>query len=184
MYYTNAIKVTLKDTESAIKALEILRNRLDAGFEVDKIYKRMPSQNMREALEVVENTIVLPEDFGCYVTEDAESVMFELIQNLAENMGNDTFVWEGVDSNDYTDGWFDAKYENGLLNVKYTYFPSGAATGVWCEECDAELFHLADYMDGNVSIDLDSEYVCPECGEVVDLSEYLPIVTEKTVRIF
>ena len=50
MYYTNAIKVTLKDTESAIKALEILRNRLDAGFEIDKIYKRMPSQNMREAL--------------------------------------------------------------------------------------------------------------------------------------
>ena len=184
MYYTNAIKVTLKDTESAIKALEILRNRLDAGFEIDKIYKRMPSQNMREALEVEKNTIVLSEDFGYYGTEDAESVMFELIQNLAENMGNDTFVLEGVDSNDYTDGGFDAKYENGLLNIKYTYFPSGSATGVWCEECDAELFHLADYMDGNVSIDIDSEYVCTECGEVVDFSEYLPIVTEKTVRIF
>ena len=184
MYYTNSIKVTLKDTESAIKALEILRNRLDAGFEADKIYKGIPSQNMREALEVVENTIVLSEDFGYYVTEDAESVMFELIQNLAENMGNESFVWDGCDSNDYTDGWFNAEYENGLLNIKYTYFPSGSATGIWCEECDAELFHLADYVDGKININLDCEYVCPECGEVVDLSEYLPIVTEKSIRIF
>ena len=177
MYYTNAIKVTLKDTESAIKALEILRNRLDAGFEVDKIYKRMPSQNMREALEVVENTIVLPEDFGCYVTEDAESVMFELIQNLAENMGNDTFVWEGVDSNDYTDGWLDAEYANGLLKIKYTYHPSGAGTPVWCDECNEEVLRVEDFEAGKI-------YTCPECGKVVDPTEYLPIVTEKTIRIF
>ena len=181
MYYTNSVKITMKSNEAAAKALEILRNRLNAGFEIDKGYRNNPSQMMREALVVVENTVVLPEDFGCYITEDAEGVMFELIQHMAENMGYESFVWDGCDSNDYTDGWFNAEYEDGLLNIKYTYFPSGSATGIWCEECDTELFQLADYMDGNVK--LDNEYVCPECGEVVDLSEYLPIVTEKSIQI-
>ena len=176
MYYTNSVKITMKNNEAAVKALEILRNRLDAGFEVDKIYRRNPSQMMRDALKVVENTVVLPEDFGCCVTEDAESVMFELIQNLAENLGNDCFTWEGWDSNDYTDGEFDARYENGLLNIKYTYYPSGAGTTVWCAECDEEIIHMDDFEEGKT-------YVCPECGEVIDMTEYAPVVTEKTIQI-
>lgn len=176
MYYTNSIKVTLKDTESAIKALEILRNRLDAGFEVDEIYKGIPSQNMREALEVVENTIVLPEGFGCYVTEDAESVVFELIQNLAENMGNDTFLWEGIDSNDYTDGYFEAEYENSLLKIKYTYYPSGDCR-LWCSECGAMSITPDEYEEGKT-------YICSECGEELDVSEWVPVTTEKTIQIF
>ena len=177
MYYTNSIKVTLKDTESAIKALEILRNRLDAGFEVDEIYKEIPSQNMSEALAVVENAIVLPKDFGCYITEDAEDVMFELIQHLAENIGNASFSWDGWNCNTYTEGHFEAVFENSVLNIEYTYYPSGAGVTVLCNECDAEIIHLDNYEEGKT-------YVCPECGEVIDMSEYIPAVTQKTIQIF
>lgn len=94
MYYTNTMKVTLKNNTVANKALEILRSRLSAGFAADNGYRRSPSQIMSDALEVVDNTIVLPEDFGCYITEDAEGVVFELVQNLAENIDEDTFTVE------------------------------------------------------------------------------------------
>ena len=155
MYYTNTVKITLNNSTSANKALEILRSRLSAGFAVDNNYRRNPSTRMSEALEVVDNTIVLPEDFGCYITEDAESIMFELIQNLAENLGSEPFDWDGWDSNDYTDGHFEAVYKSGLLRIKYTHYPSGASS--------------IDYYS--------------ECDEVVDPSEYLPITTEKAIQI-
>ena len=176
MYYTNTVKITLKNNESATKALEILRNRLNAGFEIDKNYKRNPSLSMSEALEVIDNAIELPEDFGCYITEDAENVMFELIRHLAENMGNLEFAWNGWNSNDYTDGHFEAEYAQGLLNIQYTYYPSGAGTTVWCAECDEEIIHMDDFEEGKT-------YVCPECGEVIDMTEYAPVVTEKTIQI-
>lgn len=176
MYYTNSVKVTMKNNEATIKALEILRNRLNEGFRCDEIYRRNPSQMMREALEIVENTIVLPEDFGCYVTEDAEDVMFELIQHLAENMGNASFTWDGWDSNDYTEGYFEAEYENGLLNIKYTYYPSGYCS-LWCPECDAVIATMDKYEEGKI-------YTCAECGEEIDVSEWAPITTEKTIQIF
>ena len=155
MYYTNTVKITLTNSTIANKALDILRSRLSAGFAVDNNYRRNPSLRMSEALEVVDNTIVLPEDFGCYITEDAKSIMFELIQNLAENLGSDPFDWDGWDSNDYTDGHFEAACQNGLPRIKYTYYPSGASSVEYYSQCD----------------------------EVVDPSEYLPITTEKIIHI-
>lgn len=175
MYYTNTMKITLKNNTVANKALEILRSRLSAGFAADNGYRRSPSQIMSDALEVVDNTIVLPEDFGCYITEDAEGVMYELIQNLAENIGENAFVVENWNQNDYTDGEFEAKYENGLLSMKHIYYPSGYCT-LFCEECDVELATMEEYEEGKI-------YICPECGEEIDLSNWAPITTEKTVQI-
>ena len=131
---------------------------------------------MREALAVVENTVVLPEDFGCCVTEDAEGVMFELIQYLAENIGNSSFTWDGWDRNDYTDGHFEAAYENGLLSIKYTYYPSGDCY-LYCPECDEVCITMDEYEEGKI-------YICAECGEEIDVSEWAPIVTEKALKIF
>ena len=175
MYYTNSVKIILKNNESAIKALEILRTRLDAGFNADKIYKGSPSQMMRDTLEVVENTIVLPEDFGCYITEDAEDVMFELIQHLAENMGKSSFTWDGWDSNNYTDGHFEAEYENGFLKIKYTYYPSGDCS-LCCPECGEMSITPDEYEEGKT-------YFCSECGEEIDVSEWVSVITEKTIQI-
>ena len=176
MYYTNTMTITLKNNTSANQALAILRSRLSAGFAADNAYRRNPSQIMGEALEVIDNTIVLPEDFGCYITEDAESVMHELIQHLAENMGSESFDWDGWDSNDYTDGHFEAAFRNGLLSIKYTYYPSGASANYHCNECGVVVVSEDDYEAGKI-------YICPECGEVVDLSEQIPVVTETTIHI-
>lgn len=176
MYYTNTVKITLQNEETATKALKILRSRLAEGFAVDNGYRRNPSQLMSDALEVLDNSIVLPEDFGCYVTEDAEGVMFELIQHLAENMGNDSFIWNGWDCNDYTDGHFEAVFENGLLNIKYTYYPSGDCR-LCCPECGEMSITMDEYEEGKI-------YSCSECGEEIDVSEWVAVITEKTIQIF
>ena len=39
MYYTNSMKVTLKNAEAATKALEVMRTRLIEGFECDNDYE-------------------------------------------------------------------------------------------------------------------------------------------------
>ena len=62
MHYENSLTVTLKNKKTAASALEIMKARLIAGFDCDKNYRRTPSMRMREDLEVVKNTIVLPED--------------------------------------------------------------------------------------------------------------------------
>ena len=45
MYYTNSMKVTLKNKKVAAAALEIMKARLTAGFDCDKNYRRTPSIN-------------------------------------------------------------------------------------------------------------------------------------------
>lgn len=177
MYCTNTMKITLKNNTVANKVLAILRNRLNAGLDIDTMYRRIPSQMMSKALTVVENTVVLPEEFGYCTAGDAADAHFELVQFLAMNVGNDSFIWEGWDNDDYTDGEFNARYENGLLNIKHICYPSGFGATAYCEECGEDVVSIVEYEEGKV-------YVCPECGEVVDLSEYLPITTEKTVQIF
>ena len=60
MYYTNSMKVTLKNAEAATKALEVLRTRLIEGFDCDKSYARIPSMMMLANLNAKENIIGLP----------------------------------------------------------------------------------------------------------------------------
>ena len=42
MYYTNVLTITMENKEMAVKALEIMRKRLEAGFEIDNTYRRNP----------------------------------------------------------------------------------------------------------------------------------------------
>ena len=63
MYWTNVMNVTLKDAETAAAALEILEARLTDGFDCDNNYRRSASAKMRDNMEVVDNTIVLPGPF-------------------------------------------------------------------------------------------------------------------------
>lgn len=46
MYYTNSIKITLKNNEAAVAALEIMKTRLSAGFDWDKKSRRNPSMQI------------------------------------------------------------------------------------------------------------------------------------------
>ena len=171
----NTVKITLKNPESATKALEILRNRLSKGFEIDKIYRRNPSQRMREALEVNENTIVLPEDFGCYTPDDSMSVIPELMKDLAAHLSGEDFSFDCCNTSDYDESWVKGSYAEGELKIATTYLPSGDCY-LYCPECDELIVTLDEYDEGKT-------YPCPECGEEIDLSDWAPITTEKTFKI-
>lgn len=101
MYYTNSVKVTLKNAEAATKALKILRTRLIEGFDCDKGYARIPSMMMLANLEVADNTIDLPEDFGCYTPDDSMSVIPELMKDLAAHLSNEDFSFDCCNTSDY-----------------------------------------------------------------------------------
>lgn len=181
MYYTNSFKLTLKNESTAAAALEILKRRLIAGFDFDKNYRRTPSMLMHDNLEADGSTIDLPEDFGCYLPNEASQVVSELMQHLASHLSTESFTFDGCNSSDYDESWIKGSYANGELKIKTTYLPAGFGD-FYCPECDEVIATMRDDMDGNLFIDY-PEDVCPECGEEIDLSEWLPEITEQTFQI-
>ena len=174
MYYTNEMKITLKSTEIASKALKMLHTQLNDGFNCDKGYMKAPSKQMLDSINVIDNRIVLPENFGCLTPEDAEDILCELIQALAESLRED-FTCEIYNYSDYNEGTISAQYAEGTLKIKSIFYPIGYCN-FYCEECDEEVVRMDEYEVGKV-------YTCPECGEELDLSDWAPIITEKTIQI-
>ena len=181
MYYTNQIKVTLKNEETAAAALEIMKARLIAGFDCDKNYHNIPSIQMAEDLDATANTIELPEDCGYYLPEDAEKVIPELMLYLAAKLRTEDFTFTSCSNSDPDEGWVDGSYANGELKVKTTYLPSGFGD-LYCQECDEVIATMEDDADGNLFIE-HNEGICPECDEENDLSDWLPIISKKTIKI-
>ena len=181
MYYENSLKITLKNKKTAAAAMEIMKTRLIAGFDCDKGYKRVPSMLMHDALEIKKNTIVLADDFGCYTPEDAEKVIPELMQDLAARLSTEAFTFDACNNSDDDEGWIAGRCENGELKIKTTYLPSGFGD-CYCPECDEVIATMKDDTDGNLFIEY-KEGTCPECGEEIDLSDWLPVITEKTFQI-
>ena len=175
MYYTNAMKIALKNKKTATAALEILKSRLATGFDCDKNYKDIPSMLMHDNLKITGKTVALPKDFGCYLPEDAEIVIPELLKYLAEHLAEETFTCENVNVTDNDEGWIETQYIDGVLNVKTTYFPSGYCD-FYCEECDEVVISVDDYEHGET-------YTCPECGEEMDLSDWAPVITNNIFQI-
>lgn len=187
MYWTNMMKVTLKDAETAVAALEIMKTHLANGFECDKDYEWLTSTAMRDALNVVDNIITLPECFGVYYCEDLVKVIHELMQHLAENLSAEAFKFNTGYFCDCEETWVDGHYGNGELIIKTTYLPSGFGD-CNCFECGEVIATMSDDAEGNVYIDGklftgEETSVCPECGEEGDLSDWLPIISEKTIKI-
>ena len=181
MHYENSVKITLKNKKVAAAALEIMKARLIAGFDCDKKYRRTPSMRMCEDLDVTGNIIDLPEDCGYYFADDAEMVMLELLKDLAAHLSGESFTFNICNSNDYDEEWIDGSYANGELKIKTTYLPSGFGD-YYCPACGEVIATMTDDAEGNIFVEY-KEGVCPECGEEIDLSNWLPVITEKTFQI-
>lgn len=180
MYYTNEITIEMKDNTTATKALEILKARLEAGFDVDKNYRRNPSKRMAEALAVEENTIIIPEEDGFYDPYTSIDVNIELLKALATEMRDEAFTTFICNVSDCDEAQIEAEYENGTLTTTTTYYPNGYTEFLYCEECDAEIVELEKY-------DPNATYICPDCGEEIDMEsvyeEWKPEITKKEFTI-
>ena len=182
MHYENSLTVTLKNKKTATAALEIMKTRLIAGFDCDKNYRRTPSLQMCEDLDVTGNIIDLPEDCGYYFADYAEKVFLELLKDLAAHLSDESFTFNICNSNDYDEEWIDGSYANGELKIKTTYLPSGFGD-YYCPACGEVIATMNDDAEGNIFVEY-KEGVCPECGEEIDFSEWLPVISENTINIF
>lgn len=179
MYWTNYTSIEMEDKATATKALEILKERLESGFEIDKIYRKNPSKFMAEVLEVNDNAIVAPEEVGFYVPYEGIDVNEELLKTLATNMPDSEFYACICNTSDYDEAETYANFENGILKIKTTYYPTGFAEELFCEECSGVVVMLEDYNSNTT-------YICPECGEEHEagfFDEWKPVITEKEFTI-
>ena len=180
MYYTNELTITMRNEEMAVKAFWILLMRLGEGFECDKTYKKSPSLKMIEALEVRDNTIILPDDYGCYIAKDASVVMSELMEVLATALKEEVISCQCWNCEDDFDIDYEAQYENGILTIKAVTYPNGYIEFLYCDDCEEEIVKVADY-------NRDKKYFCAKCGKEVDLfaqyEEVIPFTTEKEIKI-
>ena len=189
------MNVAMKDAETAAAALEILEARLTDGFDCDNNYRRSASTKMRDNMEVVDNTIVLPDDFGAYFPDHSMIVMPELMQYLAKHLSEETFTFETYNTSDNDESWIEGKYANGELNIEEVYFPNGFGS-IFCSECGEEAASMADNTEGNIwivsangeliaskeELKKGKTFICPECGEEIDLSDWVT-VSNKTIKI-
>ena len=184
MHYTNSMKITMKNEETASIALEIMKARLTAGFDYDKEYGRSPSSHMYNGLELVGNDIILPEDRGYYSPNDSLEIIPELIQHLAEHLATEEFAFHFFGCSCYDESWVDGSCVSGQLKIRTTYLPYGFGSFT-CLECGECIAYMEDDEEGNITIKGKAD-ICPECGEEVkehDWSEWLPIVDEKTIKV-
>jgi predicted RNA-binding Zn-ribbon protein involved in translation (DUF1610 family) len=72
-------------------------------------------------------------------------------------------------------------YENSELKIKSTFLPAGFGD-FYCPACGEVIATMNDDADGNIFVEYE-EGACPECGEEIDYSEWLPVITEKTFQI-
>ena len=178
MMYYNTMAITLSNEKFAAIALEILRNRLSAGFECDRSYDNSPAARMSEELMVNDNTVMIPRNSEYYQPEDFLTIVPTLLKDLAENIGRRRFSCKGhCKSSEYQYGYMDAEYQRGTLVIKSVYHPMGFCEEYCCEDCGEIVIDKEDYETGKT-------YICPHCGKVVDPSNQVSIFREVTFVVF
>lgn len=179
MYYENSMKITLKNKATAAAAMELLKTRLNDGFDCDETYSKNPSVEMMNNLELAGKSVILADETSCFTPEDAQSVFVELLQMLAINL-TETFSAEIFNSSDYSESEIAAKCNINELNIKTTYYPNGFVETLCCDECGMDIVSMEDYEAGKT-------YICPDCGEMIDLSEEYeenkPVIKEIVITI-
>ena len=63
-----------------------------------------------------------------------------------------------------------------------SFLPAGFGD-FYCQECEEVIATMTDDAEGNIFVEY-KEGVCPECGEEIDLSNWLPVISENTINIF
>ncbi len=123
MEYVNILTITMETEELAIKAMDILKERLGAGFECDEMYRIIPSKKMAEDLILIDNEITLPENSGYSAPEEANDVIAELMKCLAAKMDGACIICEAYNFSDYVGNELFAILENGTLRIERNESP-------------------------------------------------------------
>ena len=123
MYYKNTLTLTTESNDIATKALEIMKKRLERGFECDNLYRHNASAKMAEDLLVSDNTITLPAECGYYDPEDAKVVFTEIVKELAASLNEEKFTCYVYNDSDYEESVVEASFLGETLELEISYTP-------------------------------------------------------------
>ncbi len=172
-FFTNDFTVTFTNAAAANKAKQIADETFRA-LRYD-LYSKQPSIRAANSL-TIEDDVTLTFEEICFDSLDLLDASSKVIKALACGMKEETFEFYVRGSDTYTDGWIEGNYLNGVLDMTNTFFPEGYSTYLHCYECGAEVVLMEDY-------DPNATYVCPECGEEIDLSSAAPDIERETIKI-
>ena len=178
MYSETKLTFTFKTATAAIEAKKIASETL---LTMKQIFSfRNAAETAATNLIAENNILLLPREKGCFLAEECMEFLPIVLKAIAEQMPNEDFTFEVTSTNDYSDAEFDGKYSNGTLCITSTYYPEGYCGEVACHECGEYIVRFDEY-------DSSKTYICPHCGEEVDLTEKYnnsaPVITKETVAI-
>ena len=173
MFLENTFKLTMENGKAANTALKMIKK----VFTDSEERRGNCPKSFADNLAIEGSEIILTDEYGCFFyPEETVDVFENVLKAIAKRKGIQRFECTSSNQCDCSANDFEASYENGTLRIKNTYYPSGWYDSLDCPECCEEIMRLEDYAS-------EKEYICPYCGEVIDLSkvyeEVAPIVEEK-----
>ena len=176
MEYYNKMNIEMADNAAAQKAFEILKETLANG-NYDTDYRCEPSIKLFEAITINKNTLSLSGDDGFYTPEDMMNVAADVFTAIATDLKNEFVRGSVFTDSTYADSEITAIVDVGKVIISTTYYPMGFVESLVCDDCGEEIVSLQDF-------DPNKEYVCPECGETLDLqSQYDEVIPQTTEKI-
>lgn len=170
---SNDLRIEMKNTEAAVKAAEAIKNYTIANAES---YKTLNLQNFLNDLEIEETAVVLNDSYMMHGCDYMEYVP-EICRVVASLTCVNTFEGTAFYTSGYGDeGNVEFSFNGSIVKSKSVCYPNGFVECLCCEECGMDVVSIHEYEAGKI-------YICPECGEEIDLSEafeeYSPEIVEK-----
>ena len=176
MEYYNKMSIEMANNAAAQKALEILKETLANG-NYDTDYCSAPSIKLPEAIIVKKNILSLSGDDGFYTPEDMMKVAADVFTAIATTLKNEFVRGSVFTDSTYADSEITAIVDAGKVIISTTYYPMGFVESLVCDDCGKEIVSLQEF-------DPNKEYVCPECGEIINLqSQYDEVIPQTTEKI-
>ena len=167
---SNDLRIEMMNNEAAKNAAEAIKNFATANA---ANYDTLNMDNFMSDLTVEGNSVVLD---GSYAMHGWDYMNFvpEICKMIA---ATESFEGNAEYCSGYGDeGNFEFSCENGVLKMRSVSYPNGYCSHLCCEECGMDVVAIDEYEAGKI-------YICPECGEEIDLSEafeeYSPVIAEE-----
>ena len=167
---SNDLRIEMMNNEAAKNAAEAIKNFASANA---ANYDSMSIDTLMADLTIADNAVVLDCSYFMRGYDYTEFVP-EICKMLAatESFKGEAYFIDGT-SEECT---FTFSCENGTLKMRSVNYPNGYCSHLCCEECGMDVVAIDEYEAGKI-------YICPECGEKIDLSEafeeYSPVIAEE-----